>query len=124
MNFEVSKKENYTLIAANVEKLDAGFSEELKAVFDSVIAEKGRNIIFDLSKTRFCDSSALSAMLIGHRLCKAAKGSFIISGISAPVKKIITIAKLNQVLKFVPTIPEAVDYLFMEEIERQLDLEE
>ena len=124
MNFEIVKKESYTLVTSKVEKLDSQVVNELKSHFAAISSASERNIIFDLSSTRYCDSSGLSAILIGNRLCKDAKGSFIIAGVNSAIKKIISIAQLNKVLKILPTLSEAVDYLFMEEIERQLDDQE
>ena len=121
MNFEIVKKETYTLVTSKVEKLDSNNVNELKLEFNAISTSLERNIIIDLSETRYCDSSGLSAILIGNRLCKEARGSFIITGVNPAIKKVISISQLNKVLKILPTLSEAVDYLFMEEIERQLD---
>ena len=49
-------------------------------------------------------------------------GSFILTGLEHPaVKKLIEISRLDTVLTIVPTLEEAVDFVFMEEIERELD---
>ena len=39
------------------------------------------------------------------------------------VKKLIEIARLDTILTIIPTIDEAVDYLYMEELERELNAE-
>ena len=124
MNFEIVKKETYTLVTSKVEKLDTHSATDLKTEFLAISNTLERNIIIDLSATRYCDSSGLNAILTGNRICKNAKGSFILTGLNTSIKKIITISQLNKVLKIIPTLPEAIDYLFMEEIERQLDDQE
>ena len=124
MNFEIVKKETYTLVTSKVEKLDTHSATDLKTEFVAISNTLERNIIIDLSATRYCDSSGLNAILTGNRLCKNSKGSFIITGLNTSIKKIISISQLNKVLKIIPTLPEAIDYLFMEEIERQLDDQE
>ncbi|OKS86212.1 hypothetical protein RG47T_1663 [Mucilaginibacter polytrichastri] len=86
-------------------------------------AEGQRNIILDLCQVKFADSSGLSSLLVGHRLCKNAEGVFILSGLSEAVARLITISQLDSVLTIVPSVEEAVDLVFMEEIEKELKKE-
>lgn len=124
MSFSAKKYDNYTLIVFSTDKLDAVVSPDLKA--ELVLISKGgeKNVLIDLASVKYCDSSGLSALLIGNRLCKEASGSFILSGLQAAVQKLIVISQLDNILNITPTLPEAIDLLFMEEIERGLDLED
>jgi len=124
MNFPSEKKENYTLVRTEVEKLDGTISPELKSEFVFINATGEKNIIVDMSHTRYCDSSGLSAILVGNRLCKTANGTFIVCGLQPTVNKLISISQLDTILKITPTLSEAVDLLFLEEIEKNLDEEE
>jgi anti-sigma B factor antagonist len=121
MNFTYDKKEKYTVIKLNVEKLDSQISPTLKSELVLLNNDGEKNMILDLSDTRYCDSSGLSAILVGNRLCKNANGSFILSGLQTSLQKLIAISQLDSVLKITPTLDEAVDLLFMEEIERDLE---
>jgi anti-anti-sigma factor len=77
-----------------------------------------------MSNVKFVDSSGLSAILTGHRLWNSG-GSFIIAGELQPmVKKLIEISRLDTILTLTPTVSEAIDYMKMEEIERELQQEE
>lgn len=124
MNFEIEKTEKYAVIKSKVEKLDTQVAPELKAEFVLLDKSGFRNFIVDLSETRYCDSSGLSALLVANRLCKAANGTLVISGLQAAVEKLITISQLHTVLNIVPSTEEAVDFVFMEEVERDLDSEQ
>ena len=62
-------------------------------------------------------------MLVGHRLCKNATGSFILTGLNDAVSRLVTISQLETVLTIVPTTEEAIDLIFMEEIEKELKKE-
>ena len=66
------------------------------------------------------DSSGLSSILLANRLCRDAGGSFVLTGLSSHIKKLIEIAQLDRVLTITPTLDEAIEYVFMEEIERNL----
>ena len=120
MSFPTDKKDNYTLIRTEVEKLDGTVSPALKSELVVINAKGEKNIIVDLSNTRYCDSSGLSAILVGNRLCKSANGTFIICGLQPSVNKLVSISQLDSILKITPTLSEAVDLLFLEEIERNL----
>ena len=49
-------------------------------------------------------------------------GSFIVTGIEhESVKKLITISRLDSILTLIPTLSEAIDYVFMEEVQRELE---
>ncbi len=121
MNFTTDKKEKYALISLKAEKLDSHISPSLKAELVVVNAEGYKNIILDLSETRYCDSSGLSAILVANRLCKNASGSFVLTGLQRSVSKLISISQLDTILNIVPSIEEATDYLAMEDVERSLD---
>ena len=77
-------------------------------------------MVLDLSETRYIDSSGLSAVLIGHRGCRDSGGSFVLCGLQPAVAKLVTISQLDNVLKIVPTSQEAIDFVYMEEVERDL----
>lgn len=106
MTFTVDKKENVTIIRTNVEKLDSQVAPTLKSELVVLNASGVKNIIIDLTDTRYCDSSGLSAILIGNRLCKNASGKLIITGLQEPVRKLITISQLDTVLSIESTAEE------------------
>ncbi|MCH7535268.1 MAG: STAS domain-containing protein [Bacteroidetes bacterium] len=120
MNYTVDKKEKYTLISVEADKLTALISPELKSEFVVLNADNVSNMVIDLSKVLYCDSSGLSSILTGNRLCKEAGGSFVLSGLHTSVQKLISISQLESVLSIAPTIAEAEDLLFMEEVERKV----
>lgn len=107
MNFTKENQKQYSIIHSNVEKLDSTNSAELKS--ELVLLNKGsvNSIILDLSKTKYCDSSGLSAVLIGNRLCKDSGGQFILSGLQANVEKLVKISQLDKVLNIKDNVDSA-----------------
>ena len=63
MSFTIQNKGNYTLIEIRAEKLNFSISPALKADLVLLNSKGVKNIIIDLSATRYCDSSGLSAIL-------------------------------------------------------------
>jgi anti-sigma B factor antagonist len=87
-------------------------------------AEGIPNFILDISNVKFVDSSGLSAILTAKRLWDE-DGSFVLTGVNSPsVKKLIEISKLDSAFTIIPTVDESIDYVFMEQIERELSEED
>lgn len=120
MNFVSDQKEKLVYITSNVEKLDAIYAPELKSELVLQNRSTQRNIIVDLSATKYIDSSGLSALLVGQRLCRDANGTFVVCGLQETVKKLIAISQLDSVFKITPTLNEAIDLVYMEEVEREI----
>jgi len=123
MNFTITHKDKYTLIVSNVDKLDTTCAPELKSELVYLNKTNVRNVIIDLGKTRYCDSSGLSALLVANRLCKGVNGGLVICALQEPVMKLIQISQLEGVLSITPTAEEAVDLLYMDEVEKDLKKE-
>ncbi len=123
MKFTVDKHEKYILIKLNEPKLNSLVSPQLKSELILTNTEGQRNIILDMSLVKYADSSGLSGLLVGHRLCKNADGVFILTGINDAVSRLITISQLDNVITIVPKVEEAIDLIFMEEVEKQLKRE-
>ncbi len=120
MNFTIEDKGKYTLVKSNVDKLDSTCAPELKSELVYLNKTNVRNVIIDLGATRYCDSSGLSALLVANRLCKSVNGSLIVCSLQEPVQKLVQISQLESVLSITPSLSEAVDLLFMEEIEKDV----
>ncbi len=124
MKFLIDKQEKYTLITPEEEKLDSILSPQLKSEFVTLNSEGIRNIILDLSKVKYSDSSGLSAILVANRLCTGDEGVLVLCGLSDHVNKLIKISQLDTVLSILPSVQEAIDNVFMHELERNLKNEE
>ena len=120
MRFTVDKKERYCIFKLDESRLDSIISANLKSELVILNQEGYRNIICDLSDITFIDSSGLSALLIGHRLCKDSTGTFVMIGCNDSTMKLVKISQLDSILNIVPTESEATDFILMEEIEREI----
>jgi anti-sigma B factor antagonist len=123
MKFTIDNKEKYSLVSSSLEKLDAQHAPELKSELVMLNKNGVKDIIIDLSGTRYCDSSGLSAILVANRLCRGEGGTFVLTGLEPAVAKLVSISQLDTVLNIAPTLPEAEDLLFMEQVSKDLDQE-
>ena len=103
MSFQTIQNKLNAVIKCSVDKLNAANSLELKS--ELIILNKNgvNNTILDLTKTKYCDSSGLSSILIGNRLCKDTNGKFVLCGLHTSVLKMIQISQLDKVLIIVDT---------------------
>ena len=123
MKYTIDKQDRYAVFRLEEDNLNSLVAPKLKSEFVILSNEGVQNLIFDMTDVRFVDSSGLSAILTANRIWKP-NGSFILTGIeSSNVRKLIEISKLDSVLTIVPTVPESIDYVFMEEVERELNAE-
>lgn len=119
MEFNIEKQKNYTLIQVLAEKLDTNVAPSLKSELVLISGKGEKNIILDLSKVKYCDSSGLSAILVANRLCKNANGSFVLTGLNDAVDRLITISQLDTVLNIAYSNGEAEDIIQVEEENRK-----
>jgi anti-sigma B factor antagonist len=111
MEFNIEKKDNFTLIQVLEEKLDTHIAPNLKSELVLISGNGEKNIILDLSNCRYCDSSGLSAILVANRLCKNANGTFVLTGLTEAVERLITISQLDTVLNITETLDDAVELI-------------
>ncbi|MBP7273459.1 MAG: STAS domain-containing protein [Saprospiraceae bacterium] len=124
MKYSIDKQERYTIFKLEEESLNTLIAPKLKSEFVIMQNEGIKNLIMDMANVRFVDSSGLSALLIANRIWKVT-GSYVLTGVqNSNVKKLIEISRLDSVLTVIPTIEESIEYVMMEELERELNTEE
>ena len=120
MKYTIDKQEKYTLLRLHEEKMDSSIAPNLKSEMVTLHAEGTRNIILDLTEVKYTDSSGLSALLVGNRIFQEEGGIFILASLSDHTMKLIRISQLDSVLNILPSIEEAIDAVFMHEIEKDM----
>ena len=120
MKYTIDKQEKYSLLRLHEEKLDSSVAPGLKSELITLHAEGVRNIVLDLAEVKYTDSSGLSALLVGNRIVQEEGGIFILATLSDHTMKLIKISQLDSVLNILPKVEEAIDAVFMHEIEKDL----
>ncbi len=119
MDFRIETLEYCTSITIEASKLNSAISPELKNHFnDAIQGGKSSNLLLDISNCDYCDSSGLSAILLGHRNTKNNNGVLVVAGAKEMVSKLINLSKLDAILNLTPTKAEALDMIMMLEIEK------
>ncbi len=124
MKFTIEKTEKYVLFQLNEEKLTSITAPDLKTELVTLNAEGFNNIILNMSDVKYADSSGLSSILIGNRVCTNSNGLFVMCNVNDHVMKLLKISQLDSILTLLNTVEEAIDAVFLHEIENGLDEEE
>lgn len=111
MNFETIQTNQETVVISKVDKLDASNAAELKSILVLLNKNGVNNLVIDMSQTKYCDSSGLSAILTANRLCKDTNGQFALCGLQQTVKKLIEISQLDRVLTITEDRSSAIESL-------------
>lgn len=115
MKFSLDKQERFTIFTLEETNLNSLIAPDIKSEFVILQNEGIPNLIVNLSKVHYVDSSGLSAILTGHRIWKQ-NGEFVLTGIQhAAVKKLIEISRLDNILTLVPTVEESIKYVTTED---------
>ena len=124
MKYQVDKQDRYAIFSLEEKNLNSLIAPQLKSEFVFLRNEGVRNLIFDMGDVDYVDSSGLSSILTANRIWKD-YGSFVMTNIkSDSIHKLIDIYKLDGILTIIPTIEESVEFVFMEDLERDLSEEE
>jgi len=108
MKLILDKQENYILIQPDEDRLDTIIAPQLKSELVYLNAEGAVNVILDLEKVKFVDSSGLSAILVGNRLSRGVDGTFVICNLSNPVAKLVEISQLGGILNIAENVETAI----------------
>lgn len=119
MRFSIDRKDEYTILKIDEDKLDSTIAPEVKSEFVTLQAEGVQNVVLNMSQVKYSDSSGLSALLVGNRLFSEA-GSFVMCCVQEHVMKLINISQLDKVIDIMPTVEEGVDAVMFNAIEKGL----
>ena len=120
MKYTIDKQEKYSTLKLHEEKLDSSIAPSLKSELITLSAKGVKNIIIDLSEVKYTDSSGLSSLLVGNRVVNESNGIFLLCCLSDHTHKLVKISQLDSVLNILPTVEEAIDAVYMNEIEQEL----
>jgi anti-sigma B factor antagonist len=90
-----------TTIRINEERIDIQNADQLREILLDQIYNGHTEILVDLSKVQFIDSSGLGALVYGLREARRKRGSVRVTGLSAHVSSMFTITRLNKIFEIV-----------------------
>lgn len=89
-------------------EIDLHVSPGIAASLKSVIGEKPKQVVVDLSKVSYIDSSGLAVLIEGMQNVAGYGGKFALAGLQDGVRPIFEIARLDQVFSIYPDVDSAL----------------
>ena len=99
---EMIQKNNKDHVLPLEGEIDLHVSPHISASLGAMIDEKPKQIVVDLSKVSYIDSSGLAVLIEGMQNVEAYGGKFALVGLQENVRPIFEIARLDQVYRIFP----------------------
>jgi len=109
MNFKTVTKNDVTILRLQDARLDNVIAAELKAHLLVMLEQGIKNILIDLARVEFADSSGLGAILFGIRQARPLNGRVKLINPQSRVLGLIKIAKLDNVIEAYDDEGEAIE---------------
>jgi anti-anti-sigma regulatory factor len=121
MNFSLEKTEHYSLLKTALTTIDQPQAEELTKMVQSHVAENiCPYLILNFESVESCNAGAVREMIAMGNFLSENNGMLIISNPHNQFTRLFDKAEIV----FVPSDIEAIDYVFMDQIEKQFLSEE
>jgi anti-sigma B factor antagonist len=95
-------------VVAAPEEIDITNADELRAALLESAARGPGSFVVDLTRTQFCDTSGLHALVGAHKRARAEGGDLLLVTAGAAVLRIFAITGLDQVFPSFTSLEEAL----------------
>ncbi len=107
MEFNTEKIGKVTVVKLLNEALDAGNSKEFKTNIEPLLKEN-KQIVFDMSKVKFLDSSGCGSLLSCLRTLNSIDGDLKLCGLQNTVHALFELVRMHLIIEIFDTKEEAV----------------
>lgn len=112
MELTTLQRDGVLILRLDSETLDAKQAQGFKEKAIQIISQKGNDqVIFDLQKLQFIDSSGLGAFLSLLRQINTRGGRLCLAGMTPPVKTIFELVSMQKIFECCDTIDQAIHHL-------------
>jgi len=124
MKISIDKSELYAIFEMAEDNLVKANCTKVKSELVVLQAEGFHNIIFDAQNIQTIDADGAEILLVMDRLCTENGGIFILVNNNDAVDQFLRLAQLHEAINQLPTVAEAIDAVFLNEINAQLKMED
>jgi len=108
MSYSFRTDENILIVSIENARATVEFSSELKKELLEKIEKEHNNVIIDLSKANFVDSSFLGTLVAGLKKCTMNNGDLKIVGLQEPVRSMFELTRLFKIFDILDTVDGAI----------------
>jgi anti-sigma B factor antagonist len=89
-------------------EIDLHVSPRIAGALAAMVEDKPKQLVVDLSKVTYIDSSGLAVLIEGMQNVESYGGKFALAGLQDNVRPIFEIARLDQVFRIHPDVDSAL----------------
>jgi anti-anti-sigma regulatory factor len=115
MNYTIEKSDQYSLIKTDIIALDKNTASKLIEKVRHEVASSSKYVIVNISGVKECNADATRELISLGLELRENDGLLIITEAEDPFTRLFTKADIT----FIPTDVEAVDFVFMDQLEKQ-----
>ncbi|MFQ5728996.1 MAG: STAS domain-containing protein [Waddliaceae bacterium] len=109
MNFDHNTDKNILVITPEGDSLDAGDAPEFKEkVIDLINNSNSSQVVFDLNKLHFIDSSGLGSFLSVLRILNSRGGDLKLCQMNKPIRTMFELVKMHKIFEIFHSTDDAV----------------
>ncbi len=108
MNFNVEERYNAVLITLKGNVMGGPDGAKLHDTLHELKEKGKKNVVVDLSKTKFMNSSGLGMLISGMTTMRNAGGDLRLANVADRIQSLLVITKLITVFKHFDSVDEAV----------------
>lgn len=108
MEIEFKKIDDFLVVKPLEKSIEAGNSRDFKSKVIEKIDQGNKKIVINLSKIEFMDSSALGCLISLLKNLASQKGIIVLCEVQEPVKRILSLTRLNQVFSISSNEEDAI----------------
>jgi anti-sigma B factor antagonist len=97
-----------TPVVGAPEEIDITNAEGLRAALGQAAGTEHRTLVVDLTRTRFCDSAAIHALVDAYKRARAEGGQVLLAVSGTAVPRIFEVTGLDRLLPRFPSVAEAL----------------
>ena len=105
MTYNTLKKDNYSIIMLSGDIDMSSSTGARQQILDSL--SQNENIMVDLSKVTYIDSSGVASLVEGFQTAKAKKLEFLLIGVSDAAMMVFKLARLDKIFPIFDTFEQA-----------------
>jgi anti-sigma B factor antagonist len=96
MNYTTEERSGFTVLALQEKRLDARAANDFKKLIQSLIGQGHHNLLLDMGKVQFIDSSGLGAMVSSLKAL-GPDGDLQLCSINPAVQSLLKLTRLDRI---------------------------
>lgn len=107
INLDINEVEGLTVVKLLIDRLDAAAAPDFKSQIDELIANGSNQLVLDLEKLEFMDSSGLGSIVACYKKMQGS-GEMMFCGANDSVKSIFKLTRMDRIFQIFDTLDDCL----------------